>query len=57
MAIKKWHYGKIILLWAAVAGIFVLGWDSEGNITNLIPVIIAAIAFGITWVWVSGKDT
>lgn len=64
MAIRNWHYGKIILLWVwglllvvlslnvlESVGNFLIGFPLIGVIVG-IPVALSVI----TWKWLSGKE-
>ncbi len=54
MAIKNWHYGKIILMWLLTVGLapflFIRFEDHAGW---AIPLIMASV---VTWIWFSGKE-
>jgi len=55
MAIRNWHYGKIILLWVAV-GLFAFFWYQDAGGYLIVPLIVVIAAFVVTWAWFSGKD-
>jgi len=66
MAIKNWHFGKIVILW--VCGLFPFAvlsflasgeaWGIEEILGLLLPVLILPLGFlvPITWKWLSGKE-
>jgi len=67
MAVKNWHFGKIVILW--VCGLFPFavlsflasvgrGWGTEEIIGILLPALIFPLGFlvPITWKWLSGKE-
>jgi len=64
MAIKKWHYGKIILLWGWGIGIIIVLLNLLESIENFLigfPFIILLIGIPVmlsivTWKWLSGKE-
>ena len=65
LQIQKWHYGKMIILWAWVSVIvemlLVLARDKD---SGSIPVVLerfAAFVFVlalsvVTWIWLGGKE-
>jgi hypothetical protein len=64
MAVRKWHYGKLVLLWAwgivvCVALVFAIPHVSSFVIgfplIALIPTILIALSV-ITWKWLGGKE-
>lgn len=64
MAVKQWHYGKIILLWVwgAVLAFFLI--DVLASVNNFILGFLLIAVIGgspvvlsiITWRWLSGKE-
>jgi hypothetical protein len=64
MAIRRWHYGKLILLWTWGIVLCVVLIRILATITDFVPgfTLIAAllavlIALSvITWKWLSGKE-
>lgn len=66
MAIKDWHYGKLIILWAWGVVVVALAFQFLGTIPSeryvLGTILIGAIAgvpialSVVTWRWLSGKE-
>ena len=67
MAVKDWHFGKIVLLWvcgmlpiaALLVGLTVVRTSSEEEALVIISVaVLVALVFlvPITWKWLSGKE-
>jgi hypothetical protein len=64
MALKNWHYGKLIILW--IWGIVLISFVSEplrsGGISVLRFIIIVfifvipLILSIVTWIWLSAKE-
>jgi hypothetical protein len=69
MTIKKWHYGKIVLLWIWALFIvyfcfFELGEIGKNKNLFLLKMVFSSLIIGlplvlsiITWKWLSGKDS
>jgi len=64
MAIKRWHYGKLVVLWAwggIITLVIVRNLESTNNyllgflLIGLV-IIIPFILSIITWKWLSGKE-
>jgi hypothetical protein len=67
MSIQKWHYGKLILLWAwggLIAGLVITDFMrplSTGPVLHLIEffifvLILVALSI-VTWCWLGGKES
>ncbi len=67
MSIRKWHPGKLIILWAwggvpaAIAFTSFLHGDVQsGPLTHLIELVFALLVVlllsGVTWYWLGGKE-
>ena len=68
MPIKKWHYGKLIILWAWTAllvGLFLQGLESLSDAPGSTwPKFALIVSMGtllvamsmITWKWLTGKQ-
>jgi len=68
MAIRNWHFGKIVLLWVCglfpAGGLWILGTggfgyslSNDGIVIVLATVLFAiAILVPVTWKWLSGKE-
>jgi hypothetical protein len=68
MAIRKWHSGKLIILWAwgvvpaAVAlTLFLSGHVMDTPVNHLLELAFALVILlllsGITWYWLGGKES
>lgn len=51
--IRRWHGGKIVLLWA---GFFVVVTLVNANSYDRALVTAAALLAVITWVWLTGRE-
>ncbi len=64
MAVKDWHYGKIILLWVWYIAVAVFLIDVLASTQHFAPgFLLIAVIVGspvvlsvITWRWLSGKE-
>jgi hypothetical protein len=68
MAIRKWHYGKIMILWswgglivALLLTQFMARPVDSAPMAHLLEfcgcLIILAVLSGLTWHWLGGKET
>ena len=68
MAIRKWHYGKIMILWSwggLIAALlltqFMVRPVEGAPMAHLLEffgcLIILAVLSGVTWYWLGGKET
>ena len=67
MKVRRWHWGKVVILWAW-GGVIVallltnfLSSPAEQNpaastVTFLASVLILLALTAVTWVWLGGKD-
>jgi len=66
MAIRKWHVGKVILLWVWGVGLSIFSLHILDFIKNMnfilrsllivMIIVIPIILSVITWIWLSGKE-
>ena len=69
MALKNWHYGKLIILWVWGAVFMALVWyalvtiepESGGDLTLGFATVIVLLAIPaglslVTWRWLGGKE-
>ena len=65
MAMRNWHYGKLIILWSwGVAVVALLSEALPSERTTYMGLILMALIFGIllvlsitTWKWLGKKET
>jgi hypothetical protein len=72
VALRTWHFGKLIILWTWGAGLVALCWyvatdlepephDTAGSIFGLMAIalvfLIPAALSVVTWIWLGGKET
>jgi hypothetical protein len=58
MAIRDWHYGKLILLWAIVVFClyFLINSDAQGITIFFWCLILSIPVVIVTWKWLSGRE-
>jgi len=67
MAIQRWHWGKIVILWAwggVLVALFLTRFLSQkaevdpgiSSLTFLGSVLILGALTAVTWFWLGGKD-
>ena len=67
MTIRRWHWGKIVILWAWGGLVVALlltrfvsqnaGVDPAGSVLSFFGSLLILVALTIiTWVWLGGKD-
>ena len=67
-AIRRWHWGKIVILWAwggLFVGLFLTAFLSQAAtidpasslLSFLASLAILAALTAITWLWLGGKDS
>jgi hypothetical protein len=62
--LKRWHWGKIAILWLATPVLMVVGLAllidqtelSDGWCFGLSLLLPPTVMSGVTWVWLSGKQ-
>ena len=68
MSVRRWHWGKIVILWAWGAVIVALlltnflsspAGDSLGTatVTFLMSLVILIALSAVTWIWLGGKES
>ena len=67
MAIHRWHWGKLVILWSwgGLAAAFlltvfvstpVLDNPVRATVSLLVGALILVLLSGVTWVWLTGKE-
>lgn len=59
MAVKHWHPGKLVLLWAVVGVLFLWGRTADTDdaiVAWLLLLIAAPTVLVLTWRWLSGRE-
>ena len=54
MAVKDWHAGKLVVVWATVGFLLLLSSSYVDWFVIAFPFGIAAII--VTWIWLSGRE-
>ena len=56
MAVKDWHPGKVVLMWAVYVAVLLYLASYPGSDEAALWMLLVIIPFAITWRWFSGRE-